>query len=88
MNGLDGVAHLRADLRHLEAGVGGIAAAVVEKVTDVMSTEYVNEALVFGAVFIETFQLVAARAEGAAGSAHQSFQRSTGLLRCIDELFS
>ena len=88
MNGLDGVAHLRADLRHLEAGVGGIAAAVVEKVTDVMSTEYVNEALVLGAVLIEAFKLVAARAEGAAGSAHQSFQRLTGLFRCIDQLFS
>ncbi len=57
------VSELFADLRDLPGGVRGIVATVVEEVADVVGPEYVDQALVMRPVFIDTFQLVATRAE-------------------------
>src|SRR5471032_2974731 len=60
------IAHLLAQLRHLEARVGGIVAAVVEEVADVVRPEDLDEALVLEAALLHALELVARGAEGAA----------------------
>ncbi len=62
---LDRIAQRLGQLRHLQAGVGGIAAAVVEEVADVVRLEDLDQALVLGAVLLEALELVAARPERA-----------------------
>jgi hypothetical protein len=53
------IAELLRDLRDLEAGVGGIVAAVVEEIADVVRAEDIDQALVLRAVFLEPLELVA-----------------------------
>ena len=67
----DGIAHLHADLGHLVRGIHGIVAAVVEEVADVVRPEYLDQPLVLGAVLVYPGELVARRAEGAAGRVAQ-----------------
>ena len=55
--------HLRTDLRYLLAGVGRVPAAVVEEVADIVRLEDLDQSLVFRAIFIDAFELVAAGAE-------------------------
>ena len=59
------------ELRDLEAGVGGVAAAVVEEVADVVGLEDLDEPLVLAAAVFEALELVAARPEGAGGRVAQ-----------------
>ena len=44
MNGLDGIAQILGETRDLQTGVGGIAATVIEEVTDIVSLEQVLSA--------------------------------------------
>ena len=80
------IAELRGDLRHLEAGVGGIVAAVVEKVADVVRTEHVDQPLVLRAVLVEPLQLVSARAERAGRGVLQRGDRGRRLAAGVDEI--
>src|SRR6202034_4592909 len=61
----DGKAERGPDLRHLERGIHRIVAAVVEEVADVVRAENLDQALVLGAVLLDTLELEARRAEGA-----------------------
>ena len=65
MDRLNGISHGLGYLRHLEAGIGRIATAVVKEITNVMRAKYVEQAFVLGAVFLDALQLVAAGAERA-----------------------
>ena len=53
VDGLHRIAHAFGQLRDLEAGVGGIAAAVVEEVADVVRLEHLDQALVFALVLFQ-----------------------------------
>ncbi len=86
VDGLDRIAQLLAQLAHLEAGVGGVAAAVVEEVADVVGLEHLDQALVLGLVLVEALELVAAGAEGAGRSVAQRGDHRRGLLRGIDQV--
>ena len=68
----DGICHLHGDFGHLLRRVHGIVAAVVEEIADVVRAEYVDQALVLGAILVDSGQLVARRAEGAARRVAQS----------------
>ena len=63
MDGLNRVAHALGQLGNLQAGIGGITTAVVEEVTDVVRAEDFNQALVFGSIGFQAFELVAAGAD-------------------------
>ena len=49
VDGLDRVAHFFRQLGNLQAGVGGVAAAVVEEVADVVGLEHFDQPFVFAA---------------------------------------
>ena len=70
------IAERLRDLRHLEAGVGGVVAAVVEEVADVVRAEHLDQALVLRAALLEALELVAARAERAAPACAQRRDRA------------
>ena len=59
----DGKAERGAELRHLERGVHGIVAAVIEEVANVVGAEYLDQPLIFRAVLLDALQLEARRAE-------------------------
>ncbi len=63
VDGLDRVAQRLGQLGDLQARVGGVAAAVIEEVADIVGLEDFNQALILGAVGFQAFQLVAAGAE-------------------------
>ena len=65
MDGLDRVAQGLGELGDLVAGVGGVAPAVVEEVTDVVSPEDLDQTLILALVGLQALQLVAARTEAA-----------------------
>ena len=67
VDGLDGRPDALRELRDFEAGVGGVATAVVEEVADVVSLEDLHESLVLAPVVVEALELVTARSEGARG---------------------
>lgn len=50
MHGLDRVAKRGGNLRNLQAGIGRIAATVVEEIADIVCLEYFNQALVLFAM--------------------------------------
>ena len=87
MDGLNGVVQLFTELRDFEARIRRIAAAVIEEITDIVGTEYADEALILCAVVIEISEFVSARAERASRSADQSFYCAGALSRSVDELF-
>src|SRR5258706_11391229 len=80
------VSELFADLRDLPSGVRGIVAAVVEEEADVVGPEYVDQALVMCPVFIDTFQLVAPRAERATRRGLEPRDRRCGLAAGVDQV--
>ena len=88
MDGLQRVAHRRTQLRDFEAGIGGVAAAVVKEIADIMGPEYLDQPLVFGPVLFQAFQFVAAGAEGAGGRGQQPANRGAALLAGVDQVFS
>ena len=65
VHGDERIAQSLRDLRHLEAGVGRVVAAVVEEVADVVRAEHLDQPLVLRAILLEALELVAARAERA-----------------------
>ncbi len=87
MNGLYREAHFFRQLRDLVAGVCGIAAAVIEEVTDVVRLEDLDQALVFGAVLFEALELEAGRTEGAAGRMPESGNGACRFLVGVDHVF-
>src|SRR5207302_1601501 len=63
----DGKAERGAELRHLERGVHGIVAAVIEEVADVVGAEYLDQPLIFRAVPSMPFSLKRAEPNAPAG---------------------
>src|SRR5210317_1827347 len=63
MDSLQRVAHGLAELRYLEACVGGVTTTVVEEVANIVRLEDLNEALILRPVLLQAFQLVAAGTE-------------------------
>ncbi len=59
MNGLNGIAERTGQLGYLEAGIGGIPAAVIKEIADVMRLEYFHQTLVLASVLLQAFQLIA-----------------------------
>ena len=60
-----GYPHRLPQLRNFQASVRGVSATVIEKVADIVRSEYLDQALVFNAAFGETFEFMAAGAESA-----------------------
>ncbi len=87
VDGLDRVAHGLGELRDLEAGVGGVAAAVVEEVADVVGLEDLDQALVLALVLLQALELVAAGAEGAGRRVAQRGDGGGGFLAGVDQVF-
>ena len=58
--GLHGETQLFRQLGDLVAGVGGIPAAVVEKIADVVRLEDLDQPFILGPVFLQPLELVAA----------------------------
>jgi hypothetical protein len=87
VDGLDRVAHGFGQLGHLEAGVGRIAAAVVEEVADVVGLEDFDQALVFALVGFQALHLEAAGTEGAGGGGTQRGDVGVGFLAGVDQVF-
>ena len=82
----DRIAQLHADFGHLLRGIHGIVAAVVEKIADVVGTEYLDQALVLGAILVDSRQFVARGAEGAAGRVAQRADGGAALLAGVDHV--
>ena len=87
VDGLQRIAERLRQLAHLEAGVGRIAAAVVEEVADAVRLEDLDQALVLAPVLLERLELVAAGAEGARGRGAQRRDRLGRLQAGVDQLF-
>ena len=87
MDGLNGVVQLFTESRDFEARIRRIAAAVIEEITDIVGTEYTDEALILCAVVIEISEFVSARAERASRGADQSLYCTGALSRSVDERF-
>ena len=94
---VDGLGHVdggqrvtqrRRQLTDLEAGIGRIAATVVEEKSDVVRLEYRDQPFVFTAIGFQRLELVAARAEGARWRRAQRGNGLCRLLRGIDQVFS
>ncbi len=81
-----GKAHLPAHLRHLVGRVHRVAAAVVEEVADVVGPEDLDQPLVLGLVLLQALELVAGRAEGAAGRGPERSDGCRGLSRGVDHV--
>jgi hypothetical protein len=87
VDGLQWIAERLRQLAHLEAGVGRVAAAVVEEVADVVRLEDLDQALVFAPVLFQRLELVPAGAEGAGGRGAQRRDRLGRLQAGVDQLF-
>ena len=75
------------ELRHLEAGVGRVVAAVVEEVADVVRLEHLDQALVLRAVVLEPLQLVAAEPNAPPGVWRSAAIAAARLLAGVDQVF-
>jgi len=82
----EGVAHLGSDLRDLVGSVGRVVAPVVEEIADVVRLEDFDQALVLGLVFLQAFQLVAARSKSTAGRMAQGPDCRRRFLGRVDEV--
>ncbi len=87
MDGRQGVAHRLRELGDLEAGIGAVAAAIVEEVADVVSLEHFDQAFVFGAVRLDRLELVATGAKSAPRCVAQRRDGLVALLIGIDQVF-
>ena len=88
VDGLQGIAHGLAELRYLQAGVGRIAATVIEEVADVVGLENFYQALVLGPVLLQALQFVAAGAEGAGGGGEQAVNGGLALLAGVYQVLA
>ena len=77
---------MHGDFGHLLRGVHGVVAAVVEEIADVVRAEYVNQALVLGAILVDSGQLVARGSEGAARRVAQGPDGGGALLAGVDHI--
>jgi len=87
MDGLHRVTQFFGKLRDLVAGVGGIAAAVIEEVADVVRLEDFDQAIVFAFVGFQALEFVAAGTECAGGCVTQGGDGLGGFLGGVDQLF-
>jgi hypothetical protein len=74
-------------LRDLQAGIGGVAAAVVKEVANVVCRENLYQAVVFALVGFQTFHLVAAGTKGSGWCVTQGGDGAGGFLAGIDQVF-
>ncbi len=86
VDGLDRIAHGLGELGDLVAGVGGVAAAIVEEVADVVGLEDLDQALVLALVVLQALELVAAGAEAAGRRVAQGGDVLRGLLVGVDQV--
>ena len=87
VDGLDRVAHGLGQLGDLQAGIGAVAATVVEEVTDVVGLEHLDQTLVLGTVVLDALELVAAGAEGTARRVAQRGDVLVAFLADVDQVF-
>ena len=71
MYGLYRIAFCSGKLRDLKAGIGRIATAVVEEITDVVRLEDFDESFIFGCTLSKALEFVAAGTECASGGVAQ-----------------
>jgi hypothetical protein len=88
VDSLQRVAHGLTQLGDLEAGIGGVPATVVEEVTDIVSLEYLDEALVLRPVFLQALEFETAGSEGPRWGRGQSADGGGALLAGIDQVLS
>jgi len=79
VDGLNRKTHGFTELRYLEAGVGGISSAIVEKVADIVSPKNVYQPFVFRPVFLYRFHFVSTGSESARGGVFESRNSSSAL---------
>jgi len=84
--GLQRQAEPVGELRDLETGVRRIAAAIVEKVADVVRLEDLDQPLVLRRIVLEFPELVARRSERAGGRMAQAANRRGRFLAGIDQI--
>ena len=70
------------------AGVGRVAAAVIEEITDVVRLEYLDQALVLGLVFRKTLQFIAAGTERAGGRMSERRDVRRAFLTGVDQILA
>ena len=87
VDGLQRVVHGFGELADLEAGVGRVAAAVVEKIADVVRFEDVNQAFVLDLVGFQRLKLEAARAERTRWCLAQGGDAAGGFFAGVDQVF-
>src|ERR1700722_13792613 len=80
------IAERLADLRHLQSGVHGVIAAVIEEIADVMRAEDVNQPFVLGTVLFQALQFEARRSTGARGGVLQATDGRGSLAADGDEI--
>src|SRR5690606_33445577 len=83
---LDGITHLLCKHRDLQAGVGGIAAAVVEEIADIVRLEDLDQPLVFPRIVFKLLQFVPSRAEGTRRRISQCADGSRRFFVRVDEV--
>ena len=71
---------LGGKLRYLERCVLTVTTAIIEKITNIMGSEDINQSMILHLVFVNTFQLVTTRTEGTTGGMPQSSYGSTTFL--------
>ncbi len=94
---VDGLGHADAgqvvveglgQLGDLPGGIGRIVAAVVEEPAHIVRAQHLEQPLVPAAVGLQRFELVAARAERAAGGMGEGGDRGSGFLRGVDQVLA
>ena len=87
MDRLDRVAHGLRELGDLQTGIRGIAAAIVEKIADVVRLEDRYQAFVLRTAFVDALELVAAGSECPGGRVPQCRYGGRRFLAGIDQVF-
>jgi hypothetical protein len=86
VDSLNWIAQGLGELRDLVAGVGRVAAAVIEEVADIVGLEDLDEPVVLALVGLQALELVAAGAEAAGGRMAQGGDVCGGLLAGVDQV--
>ena len=68
-------------------GIHGVATAVIKEIADVVSPEYLDQAFVFGRIFIQPLQFVAGGTKRSAGCVFQSGNRVCTFATGVDKVF-
>ena len=83
----DRIAQFVADLGNLVGGIGGIAAAVIKEIADIVGRQYLDQAFVFDPVFLQALELVTTGSKSAAGRMLQRRDRLAAFRPGVDQLF-